>query len=78
MSNREKTEKRVQFGEESYQTWLNQPPIQIKMHPSSSTRNSYSDSSSSHVGNEGNELDIGMDELLRQRSAMDAMLCHTF
>ena len=38
----------------------------------------YSDSSYSHVGNGGNELDIGMDELLRQRSAMDAMFFHTF
>ena len=56
---------------------MNQPPIQFPLHPSSPIRNSYSGSSSSHVGNGGNELDVGMDELLGKRSAMDAMLFHT-
>ena len=63
----------MQLGEKSYQAWLNQPPIQFPLHPSSPIRNAYSDSSSSHVGNGGNELDIGMHDLLRQRSAMDSM-----
>ena len=78
MLNRENVEKRVQLGEEAYQTWLNQPHIQFSLRPSSPIRNAYSDNSSSHVGNGGNELDIGMDELLRKRSVMDAMFFHTF
>ena len=40
--------------------------------------NVYSNSSSSHVVNGGNEVDVGMDELLQQKSAIDAMLFHTF
>ena len=48
------------------------------MCPSSPIRNAYSDSNYSHVGNGGNEVDVGMDELLQQRSAMDAILFHTF
>ena len=78
MSNRERVEKRAQLGEEAYQAWLNQPPIQFLLRPSSPIRNAYSASSSSQVGNGGNELDVGMDDLLRKRSAMDAMLFHTF
>ena len=64
MSNRDKSKKRAQLGEEAYQAWLNQPPIQFPLCPSSPIRNSYSDSSSSHVINGGNEVDLGMDELL--------------
>ena len=78
MSNREKDEKIAQLGEEAYQSWLNQPPIQFPRHPSSPIRNAYIDNNSSHVRNGGNEVDIGMDELLRQMSVMDAMLFHTF
>ena len=78
MSNQEKDERSVQLGEYAYQAWLNQPPIQFPLLPSSPIRNAYSDSSSSHVGNGGNEVSIGMDELLRQRSAMDALFFHTF
>ena len=48
------------------------------MCPFSPIRNAYSDSSSSHVGNGGNEVEVGMDELLWQMSSMDAMLLHTF
>ena len=64
MLNRENVEKRVQLGEEAYQTWLNQPPTHFPLRPSSPIRNAYSDSSSSHVGNGGNEVEVGMDELL--------------
>ena len=78
MSNREKDEKRSQIGEESYQAWLNQPPIQFPLHPYSPIRYSYNNSSSSHVGNGDNEVEVGMDELLQQMSAMDAMLLHAF
>ena len=51
--------------------------IQFPLHPSSPIRNAYIDSISLHIGNGGNELDVGMDELLRKRSAMDAMFFHT-
>ena len=57
----------MQLGEESYQAWLNQPPIQFPLPPSLPIRNAYSDKNSSHVGNGGNELDVGMDGLLQQR-----------
>ena len=57
---------------------MNQPPIQFPLHPYPQIRNSYSNSSYSHVGNGDNEVDVGMDELLRKTSVMDAMLLHTF
>ena len=64
MSNREKAEKRAQLGEEAYQAWLNQSPIQFPLFLDSPIRNAYINSSSSHVGNGGNEVEVGMDELL--------------
>ena len=48
----------MQLGEEAYQAWLNQPPIQFPLHPSSPIRNSYNNNSSSHVGNGGNEVQM--------------------
>ena len=65
MPNREKAEKRVQLGEEAYQAWLKQPSIQFPLCPYSPNRSAYSNSSSSHVGNGGNEVEVGMDELLQ-------------
>ena len=53
----------MQLGQESYQAWLNQPPIQFPLHTSSPIRNSCSDSWCSQVGNGGNEVDVGMDNL---------------
>ena len=64
--------------EEAYQEWFNKPPIQFLLRPSSPIKNEYSDSSSSHVGNGGNEVEVCMDDWLRQRSSMDAMFFHTF
>ena len=40
--------------------------------------NSYSDSGSSHVHNEGNEVGIVIDELLQERIVINAMLFHIF
>ena len=78
ISNWEKDKKRAQLGEEAYQACLNQPHIQFPLCLSSLIRNSYNDSGYSRVGNRGNEIYIGMDELLWQTSAMDGMLFHTF
>ena len=63
MSNRETATKIVQLGEAAYKAWLNQPPIQFPQCLESPIRNAYSNSSSSHVGNGGNEVEVGMDEL---------------
>ena len=57
---------------------MNKPSIQFLLCPYSLIRNSYNNSSSSHVGKGENEVEVGMDELLWQTSAMDAMLLHTF
>ena len=64
MSNQEKTEKRVKLGEEAYQAWLNQPPIQFPLYLDSLIMNSYNNNGSSHVGNRGNGIDVCIDELL--------------
>ena len=63
----------MQLEEEAYQAWLNQPPIQFPLHPYSPIRNSYNNSSYSHVGNGDNEVDVGMDELLQKMLVMDVM-----
>ena len=57
MSNREKTKLKENIGEERYQEWLNQPPIQFSLRPDSPIRNDYNDSSSSQAGNEGNKIE---------------------
>ena len=60
MSNLEKVAKRVQLIEEAYQIWLNQPPIQFPLHLNLPIRNAYNYSSSSQVGNGGNEIEVDM------------------
>ena len=55
----------MQLGEEAYQAWLNQPPIQFPLHPYLPIRNAYNNNRCSHVGNGGNEVEVGMDELLQ-------------
>jgi hypothetical protein len=64
MSNREKVAIRAQLGEEAYQEWLNQPPIQFPLRPDSPIRNLYNNSSSSQVENGLNEIEVGMDDYL--------------
>jgi hypothetical protein len=66
MSIREKTTKHEDLGEESYQEWLNQPTIQFLFtrHASPIFRNYSSNTSSSHVGDGGNYVEVGMDDFL--------------
>ena len=56
MSNREKAELREKIGEERYQKWLNQPPIQFPLRPDSPIRNDYRNTGSSQDGNAGNQI----------------------
>ena len=79
MSNREKVALREKLGEEAYKEWLNQPPIQFPLRPDSPIRNDYNNSSSSsQVGNRGNQIEVGMDNYLRDMNAMEAMLLDAF
>ena len=66
ISTREKKGKRVELIEEAYQEWLNQPPIQFPLtRPESPIFQNYSSStSSSHVGDGGNDVEVGMDDFL--------------
>ena len=63
---------------EAYQTWLNQPPIQFPLCPESPIQKFYSNTSSSHVGDEGNDTDVGIDDLLWDTQEMEGMLLHAF
>ena len=78
MSNREKTELRDKIGEEQYQEWLNQPPIQFPLCPDSPIRNDYNNSSSSQARNRGNQIEVGMDDYLRDTTSMETMLLDAF
>jgi hypothetical protein len=78
MSNQEKAEKRAQLREETYQEWLNQPPIQFPLRPDSLIRNDYSNNSSSQVGNVVNQIEVGMDDYLWDTNAMKIMLLDAF
>jgi hypothetical protein len=74
MLNREKVAIRAQLREESYQEWLNQPPIQFPLHPDSPIRNDYNNSSSSQVVNGVNQTEVGMDDYLQDTTTMDIIL----
>ena len=78
ISNREKVELREKLGEERYQEWLNQPPIQFPLRPDSPIRNDYSNSISSQAGNGGNQIEVGMDDYLSVTIAMETMLLDAF
>jgi hypothetical protein len=62
LSNRKKDAIREKIGEEAYQQWLNEPPIQFPLHPDSPIRNEYNNSISSQVGNGFNQIEVGMDD----------------
>ena len=47
-----------------HRAWLNQPPIQFSGHLESPIKNLYSDTSFSHVGDEDNDIEVGMDDFL--------------
>jgi hypothetical protein len=74
MSNRDKDAIREQIGRETYQEWLNQPPIQFSLCLDSPIRNDYNNSSSSQVGNGVNEIEVGMDDYLWDTTPMETML----
>jgi hypothetical protein len=57
---------------------LKQPPIQFPLCPKSPSQNHDSNTSSSHVGDEGNDIEVGMDDLLWDTSAMEGMLIDEF
>jgi hypothetical protein len=65
ISNQEKVAIRAQMKDESYQEFLNQPPIQLPLLPDSPIRNDYNNSSSSQVGNGVNQIEVGMDDYLQ-------------
>ena len=78
IANREKTELREKIGEERYQEWLNQPLIQFSLCPDSPIRNDYNNSSSSQASNGGNQIEVGMDDYLRETTTMETMLLDAF
>ena len=78
MSNRENDGIREQLGEEAYQEWLNQPPIQFTLRLDSPIRNDYNNSSSSEVGNGDNQKEVGMDDYLQYTTSMETMLLDAF
>ena len=66
------------IGEERYQEWLNQPPIQFPLHLDSPIRNDYNNRSSSQAGNGDNQIEVGMDDYVRDTTAMETMLLDAF
>ena len=78
MSNWEKFELREKIREERYQEWLNQPPIQFLLRPDSLIWNDYSNNSSSQASNGGNQIEVGMDDYLRDTTSMETMLLDAF
>ena len=61
ISSHELTAKRAQLREEAYREWLKQPPIQFPLCPKSPIQKLYSSTSSSHVGDEDNDIEVGID-----------------
>ena len=79
MSTWEKVPLRARLREEAHKEWLNQPPIQFPLCIDSLIRNDYNNSSSSsHVCNEVNKIEVGMDDYLRDMTTMEAMLLDEF
>ena len=78
MSNWEKVELREKIGGERYQEWLNQLLIQFPLRLDSLIRNDYRNSTSSQAGNGGNQIEVGMDDYLRDTTAMETMLLYAF
>ena len=78
MSNWEKDNKWAQLGDETYQSRLNKPPIQFPLHFESPIQDIYSNNSSSHVGDDYNNIEVGMDDFLRDNHTMKGMLLHPF
>jgi hypothetical protein len=71
LSNQEKDVTWGQLEDETYQAWLNQPPIQFPLHVESSSQNVYNNTSSSHVGDKDNNMEVGMDDFLQNIHATE-------
>ena len=78
MSNRKKAKLSEKIGEKWYQEWLNQPLIQFPLRLDSPIRNDYTNSGSSQDGNGSNQIEVGMDEYLRDMTTMETMLLDAF
>jgi hypothetical protein len=57
---------------------LKQPPIQFPLRPESPIQNLDNNTSSSHVGDEGNDIKVGMDDFLWDTQAMEEMFLYAF
>jgi hypothetical protein len=78
MSSHELATKLKQLRKEAYQEWLKQPPIQFPLRLESPIQNLDSNTSSSHVRDEGNDIEVGMDDFLWDTQAMEGMLLDAF
>jgi hypothetical protein len=52
---------------------LNQPPIQFPLHLESLVHNVYSNTSSSRIGDEDKDIEVGMDDFLWDTHAIEGM-----
>jgi hypothetical protein len=57
---------------------LKQPHVQFPLRPESPIQNLDINTSSSHVGDEGNDIEVGMDDFLWDTQAMEGMLLDAF
>ena len=57
---------------------MNQPAIQFPLRLDSPIRNDYNKINSSEVGKGGNQIDVGMDDYLRDMNSMEKMLLDAF
>jgi hypothetical protein len=57
---------------------LKQPPIQFPLRLESPIQNLNSNTSSSHVGDEHNDIEVGIDDLLWDTQAMEGMCLDEF
>ena len=57
---------------------MNQPPIQFPLHLDSPVRNDYNNSISSQAGNGDNQIEVGMDDYLRDTTYMETILLDAF
>ena len=57
---------------------MNHPPIQFPQSLDSPIRNDYNNSIYSQAGNGGNQIEVGMDDYLRDTTAMETMLLDVF
>jgi hypothetical protein len=57
---------------------LNPPPIQFPLRFESPIQNLYNNTSYSHVGDEGNDIGVGMDDFLWDTQVVEGILLHAF